>query len=122
MNRILRLRLNATLMHCIYQITISSRMDEALGGSHHLEGPTLRIASASNSLRCIRFPLSGKHWDKELVDDCYVIGFNPVQLLALARALAPNHNWNAITRHGCVTLQGIPLCVFVLLYVTVYYV
>ena len=62
---------------CIFQITISQSF-EALGGSHHKEGPTLRIASASNSLRCIRlrFPLSGKHWDKELLDDCY-IGFNP---------------------------------------------
>ena len=42
-----------------------------------------------------------------------------LQLLVLARALAPNQNWNAITRYFCVTLHGIALCVFVLHYVTV---
>ena len=45
-----------------------------------------------------------------------------LQLLVLARALAPNQNWNAITRYFCVTLHGIALCVFVLHYVTVNYV
>ena len=45
-----------------------------------------------------------------------------LQLLVLARALAPNQNWNAITRYFCVTLQGISPCVFVLLYDTVNYV
>ena len=75
-SRILRLWLNVTLMH--FSNYNFSQLFEALGGSHQLEGPTLRIASAYNSLRCIRlrFPLSGKHWDKELLDDCY-IGFNP---------------------------------------------
>ena len=61
--------------HAFFKLNFS-QLFEALGGSHQLEGPTLRIASASNSLRCIRFALSGKHWDKELLDDCY-IGFNP---------------------------------------------
>ena len=45
-----------------------------------------------------------------------------VGTVQVSRALAPNQNWNAITRYFCVTLQGISPCVFVLRYVTVNYV